>query len=115
MLPLSIQGAACRGLAVKEWNHGVGVAPIGVFWYFKMAWATLSLSKEPWGPAFPFTILFVVFTTSSARPLYWGYAMEDSQCLTLHVLRNSWNVLEVKGGLLSVLSSSRAPYVWNSC
>ena len=35
-------------------------------------WATLSLFKEPWRPVFPFTILFAIFTMSSA----WGYATE---------------------------------------
>ena len=81
---------------------------IGVFQHCKMVWATLSLSKESWGPVF-------LFTMSSARPLDWGYVMEDSLCLTHHVLRNSWNVLEVKGGPPSVLSSSEAWYLWNSC
>ena len=80
-----------------------------------MAQTTLSLSKEPWGPVFPFTILFAVFTVSSAQPLDWGYATEDSLCLTHYVLRSSWNMLEVKGGSLSVLSLFGAPYAWYSC
>ena len=80
-----------------------------------MARATLSLSKEPWGSVFPFTILFVVFTASSTQPLDLGYAMEDSLCLTHYVLRNSWNVLKAKGGPPLVLSSSGAPYIWNNC
>ena len=56
---LPIQGVACRGLAIKGWNHGVsgevGVASViglyiwfGLFRYCTMAQATLSLSKEPW-------------------------------------------------------------------
>ena len=77
--------------------------------------ATLSLSKKLWGPVFPFTILVAVFTASSAWPLDWGYATEDNLCLTHHVLRNSSNLLEAKGELPSVLSSSEAQYVWNSC
>ena len=50
VLPISIQGVACRRLAVKEWNHGVGggvgvmpVSWIGMFRYCRMAQATLSL------------------------------------------------------------------------
>ena len=119
--PLPIQGVACRGSAVKEWNHGVsggvGVALV-IGQYFELGCfgiATLLLSKELWVPVFPFTILFAVFTTSSARPLDWGYMTEDSLCLTHHILRNFWNMLEVKGRLLLVLSSSGAPYVRNSC
>ena len=87
---------------------------IGVFRYCRMAWATL-LFKEPWGPVFPFTILFTVFTVNSARPLDWGNATEDSLCLTHHVWRNFWNMLEVKGGPPSIRSLSGVPYVWNMC
>ena len=88
---------------------------IGVFWLCKMARATLSLSKELWGPVFPFTILFAVFTASFPWPLVWGYATEDSLCLTRYIIRNSWNMLEAKGGLPSVLSSSGVSYALNSC
>ena len=91
------------------------VSWIGVFRYGRMARETLSLSKEPWGLVFPFTILFAVLTVSSARQLDWGYATEDSLCLTHYVWRNFWNMLEVKGGPPSVLSSSGVPYVWNRC
>ena len=120
---LPIRGVACSRLAVKGWNHRVcgevRAAPmIGQYLglgCFGMAWTTLSLSKEPWGPVFPFTILFVIFTVSSARPLNRGYATEDSLCLTHHVWRNSWNTLEMKGGPPSVLSSSGVLYVWNRC
>ena len=86
---------------------------IGVFRYCKMAQKTLS--KEPRRPVFPFTVPFAVFTASSAQPLDWGYATEDCLRLTHHVLMNSWNALEAKGGPPSVLSSSGAPYVWNRC
>ena len=44
----------------------------------------------------------------------WEYATEDSLCLTHHLQRNSWNMLEVKGGLPSVLISYGAPYI-DSC
>ena len=117
---------ACRGLAVKEWNHGVDggvgvVRLIGQYFglgYFDTArWPRkhCHCPRNPVGrPVFPFTILFAVFTVSSARLLDWGYVTEDSLCLTHCVSRNSWNMLEVKGGLLSVLSLSQAPYDWNS-
>ena len=88
---------------------------IGVFLYCKMARAALSLSREPWVSVLPLTILFAVFTASSARPLDWGYATEDRLCFTPHVWRNSWNAVEVNGWPPSVLISSGVPYVWNSC
>ena len=88
---------------------------IGMFRYCKMAQATLSLSKEPWGDVFPFTILFAVFTTSTAWPLDWGYMKVNSLCLIYHILRNSSIILEVKGRPPSVLTSSGVPYVWNNC
>ena len=88
---------------------------IRVFQYCRMAQATLLLSKEPWGAVFPFTILFVAFTVSSARPLDWGYVTEDSLCLAHHVWRNSWNMPEVKSGQPLEFSSSGVPYVWNRC
>ena len=76
-----------------QWNRTcTGDRPIfwiGVFQYCKMARATLSLSKEPWRSVFLFTILFAVFTASSAQPLDWGYAMEDCLRLTDHVLRSA--------------------------
>ena len=103
----------------RRWSRSyTGDRPIlwiGVFWHCKIARATLSLSKEPWGPVFPFTILFAVFTASSAWTLDWRYATKDSLCLTHHILRNSWNALEVKGKPPLVLSSSGAPYVLNGC
>ena len=99
----------------QQWSKScAGNRPIpwiGVFQYCRMARATLSLSKETWGPVFLFTILFTVFTASYAQPLDWGYATEDNLCLTDHVWRSSWNMLEVKGGPPSVLSSSGVPYV----
>ena len=103
----------------RRWNRScAGDRPvpwIGVFRYCKMAWATLSLSKKPEVPVLPFIILFAVFTAISAWQMDWGYATEGSLCLTYQVQRNSWNMLEVKGGPLSVLSLSGVPYVWNRC
>ena len=74
----------------------------------------LSLSKEFWRLVFPFSIVIMVFTTSSVWPLDWGYATKDSRYLTRHDWRNSWNMLEVKGGSPSVLSSSGLLHVVNS-
>ena len=95
-------GCVCRGM-------------VGVFLFCRMARAALSLSREPWASVFPLTILFAVFTASSARPLDWGYVTEDRLCFTPHVWRNPWNAVEVNGWPPSVLISSGVPYVWNSC
>ena len=84
----------CRGLTVKEWNHGVGgqvgvtlvigqYLGLGPFQYCRMARATLLLTKEPWGPVFPFTILFAVFNVSSAQPLDCQYAPIEGEAAAI--------------------------------
>ena len=113
---LPIRGVACRGLTVKEWNHrvggGAGVVPVigqylGLRCFGIVEWPERHFHCP--------RNLFTVLTASSARPLDWGCATEDSLCLTHHVLKNSWNMLEVKGGPPLIPSLSGAPYVRNRC
>ena len=125
VLPIPIQDVACRGLAGKEWNHGVGcgveVAPVigqyfvlGCFSTVRWPGQHCHCPRNPGGLCFH-SLSSLRFSLRALLCHWIGDATEDSLCLTHHVLRNSWNMFEVKVGPPLVLSSSGAPYVWNSC
>ena len=61
----------------------------GVFLYWSIARATLSLSSEPLGETLLWIIRFAAFTAASALPLDCGYATDDSRCFTFHAVRKS--------------------------
>ena len=92
---LPIQGVACRGLAVKVWNHRVGseveialvIGPclgFGCFGIVEWPGQHCCCPRNLWDLCFH-SLSSLQFSPSSAQPLDWGYATEDSLCFTHHV------------------------------
>ena len=60
--------------------------------------AALLLLRLPSGEILFWMIHFAAFTATSALPLNWGKATDNSLCLTLYSLRKSWKLFDMNCG-----------------